>query len=145
MNERYRELPLEKELQVLNKAKTKGLPDGWRVFYDTEKNRHTFFTSAGGKKASCCARAVAKSVRLGLQSRSNVPQRKLTEQEIEAAMNKARSRGLPSDGWTVEWNVLGGHKQWISPDQKKYHTLPKAIAVAQKVSSSVDKENQIIN
>ena len=146
MNERYKELPLEKELKLLNKARTKGLPAvGWRVLYDTEQHRHIFFTS-DGHKANCCTRAVTKSVRLGLLSPSKVPQRKLTEEEIDAAMNYARSRGLPSDGWTVEWNILGGHKQWISPDQKKYHTLPQALAAAQRMSSSsVDKENQIIN
>ena len=50
MNERYKELPLEKELKLLNKARTKGLPaDGWRVLYDTEQHRHTFFTSDGHK------------------------------------------------------------------------------------------------
>lgn len=52
MDQRYKELPPEKELSVLNKAKAKGLPDGWRAFYDTELHRHVFFTSDGGDKAS---------------------------------------------------------------------------------------------
>ena len=136
----YRERILtEEEVEKsLQEAGSRGLPSGWTVTWNASRRQKIWISPDGKTKCDSINKALKASVRLGLVSQEALPvkiqTRELTQEEIDAALEDARAKGLTCDGWRLEWNSKKGCKRWISPDNKRRcECISKAIAYSKKI------------
>eukprot|EP00980_Cylindrotheca_fusiformis_P023639 scaffold10700_cov108-Cylindrotheca_fusiformis.AAC.3 len=134
---RERVLTDEEQAFFLQEAQAKGLPSGWSVSWNSKRRQKIWISPDGKSKCDSLPKALNTSVRLGLISRDKLPpafqERVLTQEEIQAALEEARTQGLP-EGWKVEWNSKKGCRRWISPDNKRRcECISKAIEYSVKM------------
>eukprot|EP00980_Cylindrotheca_fusiformis_P021885 scaffold8732_cov87-Cylindrotheca_fusiformis.AAC.5 len=112
--------PYEKD-QALTKARERGLPEDWTV-KRSKWGKKTLWISPTGK--------VCKSIPEALQVAGvAVPQKyRMSDDEIESVMTKAKEAGLPDD-WTVD-PYTKRQKFFISPKGEKAKGLRAALEMA---------------
>lgn len=136
-----RKLTAEEEERSLEEAASRGLPPGWSVTWNSRRRQKIWMSPDGKTKCDSINKALKVSARLGMISQEALPTtlqtRELTQEEIDAALEHARVKGLTNDGefrWRLEWNSKKGCRRWISPDNKRRcECISKAVAYSKKM------------
>jgi hypothetical protein len=124
----------------LKLAQTKGLGPGWRCTWDTSTQRSKWQSPEGHS-----FRTLPQALSYSCKSSTS---RVLTSDEKQKALAEAEAKGLPQ-GWSVSWDNNNGSKKWIAPDGRIATSLPKALAISEKMgllqssSSSPKAERQL--
>lgn len=135
---RERTLTVEEVERSLKDAASRGLPPGWSVVWNSSRRQKIWISPDGKTKCDSINKALKASVRLGLISQEALPAtlqaRELTQEEIDAALEDAKAKGLTCDGWKIEWNAKKGCRRWISPDNnRRCECISKAVAYSKKM------------
>lgn len=140
--------------EAMNEAKAQGLPKGWTVEWNPSKKKRRWVTPDKKRKCNSIPEALRISVRKGLLSsmtrtpqikkkRKHIPSgnRELTEAEVKASLEEAKTRGL-SGGWAVEWSNELHRRLWICPKGVKYENIADALALQPSTTANKKRKKK---
>ena len=116
--------------RTMEKAKSKGLPDGWTVVWSFKTKKKEWISPFG---------VVCGSIPKALEN--SAQQKDLTQKDVAKALLTARKQGLPNE-WKAELfspRVI----HWISPKGRVYNLLSKAFKASGAIEYKEDETKDI--